>query len=72
MKNAKYTISDVALELGVSRSTVSKAINNLPGVGDELRTKILDFVDKIGYKPNIIPIKVETPTASNIGLSWNI
>ncbi|KZL90157.1 LacI family DNA-binding transcriptional regulator [Clostridium magnum] len=54
MKNEKYTISDVAKMLGVSRSTVSRAISNSPGVGDELRKKVLDFVDKIGYKPNTI------------------
>lgn len=54
MKDNKYTISDVANMLGVSRSTVSKAINNAPGVGPDARKKILDFVDEIGYKPNTL------------------
>lgn len=54
MKDNKYTISDVANKLGVSRSTVSKAINNAPGVGPEVRKKILDFVDEIGYRPNTL------------------
>lgn len=54
MKENKYTISDVANKLGVSRSTVSKAINNAPGVGPEVRKKILDFVDEIGYRPNTL------------------
>lgn len=54
MKDNKYTISDVANMLGVSRSTVSKAINNAPGVGPEVRKKILDFVDEIGYRPNTL------------------
>ncbi len=54
MKSNKYTISDVAKMLGVSRSTVSKAINDAPGVGPEARKKILDFVEEIGYRPNTL------------------
>ncbi len=54
MKGKKYTITDVAQMLGVSRSTVSKAMNNAPGVGPEVRQKIKDFVEEIGYKPNTL------------------
>ena len=51
-KKDKYTISDVAQMLGVSRSTISRAMNNSPGVGEELRKKVLDFVEEIGYQYN--------------------
>jgi DNA-binding LacI/PurR family transcriptional regulator len=54
MKSKKYTISDVAKALGVSRSTISKAMSNSPGVGKELRQRILDYVNEIGYTPNSI------------------
>ena len=54
MKNKKYSISDVANMLGVSKSTVSRAINGTSGVGKELRQKVLDKVEEIGYKPNTI------------------
>lgn len=54
MKNGKYSISEVAEMLGVSKSTVSRAINGNRGVGDELRKKVLDLVEEIGYKPNTI------------------
>lgn len=54
MKSAKYGISDVAEMLGVSKSTVSRAINGKEGVGEELRKRVLDLVDEIGYKPNTI------------------
>lgn len=48
----KKTIADIATELGVSCSTISKAINNKPGVGAELRQTILQKVSEIGYLPN--------------------
>lgn len=54
MKNGKYSISDVAEMLGVSKSTVSRAMNGTSGVGPELRKKVLDFVEEIGYQPNTI------------------
>lgn len=54
MKNEKYSISDVAAMLGVSKSTVSRAINGNPGVGEELRKKVLELVKEIGYTPNTI------------------
>ena len=54
MSKKKYSISDVADMLGVSKSTVSRVINGQKGVGDELRQKILDFVREIGYEPNTI------------------
>lgn len=52
MKERNYTIAEVAKMLDVSPSTVSRAMNNAPGVSDAVRKKILDFIDKIGYIPN--------------------
>lgn len=48
----KYTITDIAKELGVSCSTVSRALNHSPGVGEELREKIIRFSEEVGYIPN--------------------
>ena len=38
--------------LGVSPSTVSRAINGKKGVGEKQRAKILELVKEIGYQPN--------------------
>lgn len=45
------TINDIAKELNVSPSAVSKVLNNRPGIGSELRLKIQDYAEKMGYKP---------------------
>ena len=46
----KVTIQDIADELGVSRNTVSKAINNGAGLADATRERILQKAVEMGYK----------------------
>ena len=46
----KITIQDIAEELGVSRNTVSKAINNGSGIADATRERILRKAVEMGYK----------------------
>lgn len=48
--NKKVTIQDIADALGVSRNTVSKAINNSEGLADATREKILQKATEMGYK----------------------
>lgn len=46
----KVTIQDIADALGVSRNTVSRAINNSDGLADSTREKILQKAIEMGYK----------------------
>ena len=46
----RVTIQDIADELGVSRNTVSKAINNSDGLAEATREKILQKATEMGYK----------------------
>ncbi len=46
----RVTIQDIADELGVSRNTVSKAINNTGVLADATRDKILKKAMEMGYK----------------------
>ena len=46
----KVTIQDIADALGISRNTVSKAINNSDGLADSTREKILQKAIEMGYK----------------------
>ena len=46
----RVTIQDIADALGISRNTVSKAINNSDGLADATREKILQKAVEMGYK----------------------
>ena len=50
--NKKVTIQDIDIAdaLGISRNTVSKAINNSEGLADSTREKILQKAIEMGYK----------------------
>ena len=46
----RTAIQDIADALGISRNTVSKAINNSDGLADATREKILQKAVEMGYK----------------------
>lgn len=43
------TINDIAEKLGISKSTVSKGMNNATDVSEEMRRKILETAVELGY-----------------------
>jgi len=47
------TIVDIAREAGVSIKTVSRVINREEGVGPELRARVQDVIETMGYRPNV-------------------
>ena len=48
------TISDVAEALGVSKTTVSRAISGKGRIGDATRQRVLSYIEECDYKPNVI------------------
>lgn len=44
-------MADIAKRLGVSTVTVSKALNGQKGVSEELRERIKEVADELGYRP---------------------
>ena len=43
------SMQDIADELGISKVTVSKALNGKEGVGEALKKRIEDLAEKSGY-----------------------
>ena len=62
------SIRDVALEAGVSKSTVSATVNDLPCVKPETREKVRRAIEKLGYRPNIAARELITQKKHNIGI----
>jgi len=48
------TIADVAEALGVSKTTVSRAISGKGRIGKETRERVMSYIEKHDYKPNVI------------------
>src|SRR5438552_3190636 len=46
------TLADIARALGVSKMTVSRAINNHPEISPETRAQILETAQRMNYRPN--------------------
>ncbi len=46
------TTRDIAKHLGMSRETVSRALNNRPGIHPETRRKVIEAAKKLNYIPN--------------------
>lgn len=50
--NRNVTIKDLAAELDVSITTISRALNGYSDVGEKTRKKVIDAARRLGYTPN--------------------
>jgi DNA-binding LacI/PurR family transcriptional regulator len=64
----KVTIVDIAHELDVSPSTVSRALNGIGRMNEETRQQILGLAKKWGYHPNPHAQRLKNVKTSTIGL----
>ncbi|MGM0501316.1 MAG: LacI family DNA-binding transcriptional regulator [Bacillota bacterium] len=62
------TMKDIAEIVGVSESTVSRAINNKPGVGEETRTEILKVAQERNFQLNRLAQNLAKQETNVIGL----
>lgn len=67
-KDKKMTINDVAEQLGVSISTVSRAISGKGRIGNETRRKVLEFIEEHDYHPNSSAKSLAQAKTENIAL----
>ena len=62
------TILDVARKAGVSKATVSRALNGKVFVSDEVRARIDKAIAETGYRPNLLARKLATRESNSVGL----
>ncbi|RQW22558.1 LacI family transcriptional regulator [Bacillus sp. C1-1] len=63
-----YTIRDVARLSGVSRSTVSRVLNNHPYVSDEKRKRVEEAIKQLHFTPNQISSHFRLKRTGSIGI----
>jgi LacI family transcriptional regulator len=64
----KITLKDIARELEVSISTVSKALKNSEEISRDTKDKIQAFAKLYNYKPNNIAVSLKNRRTKNIGV----
>ncbi len=65
---AKATLKQIAKELNVSVSTVSKALNDSPEISEQTKIKIKEYAKLKNYKPNVIGLNLKNRKTKTIGV----
>lgn len=68
MKPGQATIKDIAKELNVSTSTVSRALKDYPGISDETKRKVKELAEKLKYRPNAVALSLRKSKSYTIGV----
>jgi DNA-binding LacI/PurR family transcriptional regulator len=68
MSNDSVTIKEIAKLLGISKSTVSRALSDHSDVNTETRKKILEVAQKMNYQPNTIALNLKQRRTNTIGV----
>ncbi|MCH5253953.1 MAG: LacI family DNA-binding transcriptional regulator [Lachnospiraceae bacterium] len=68
MDDKNLTIGDIAKELGVSKTTISRAISGKGRIGSETKEKVLQYIEEHNYRPNVIARGLAKSRTYNIGL----
>lgn len=61
-------LKEFAAHIGLSQTTVSRAISGYPEVRPETRRRVLEAAEKLGYRPNINAQRLATGQAGAIGI----
>lgn len=62
------TLKDIGKEVGVSATTVSRALNNKPDISYQVKQKIKEVAERLGYSPNALARSLKAKKTSSIGV----
>jgi len=71
----KPTLRDIAEKADVSVSTVSRVLNDQPGIGDQTRARVLAVAQEMRFVPNAAAKSLATNRTGNIGFvtyKWSV
>jgi DNA-binding LacI/PurR family transcriptional regulator len=68
MKFEAVTIKDIAKALGISTSTVSRALRDSYEISPETKKLVLECAEKLNYRPNPIALSLKEKRSRSIGV----
>ncbi len=68
MKKSRTTITDIAKELNISPSTVSRALNNHPAISKKTSESVIELAQKLNYHPNLLALNLLKKRTNTIGV----
>ena len=68
MSRENITIKDIARELGISPSTVSRALKDHPDISQATRDAVNELAERWNYRPNPIALSLKSGSSKTIGV----
>lgn len=68
MKKSRTTITEIARELNISPSTVSRALNNHPAISSATKDAVIELAQKLNYQPNLLALNLLRKKTNTIGV----
>src|SRR5678809_240023 len=62
------TIKDIARQLNISISTVSRAMRNAPDVSADTKRTVMALSEELNYQPNLLALSFKRKQTHNIGV----
>ncbi|WP_400076617.1 LacI family DNA-binding transcriptional regulator [Winogradskyella sp. R77965] len=64
----KTTLKEIANALGISISTVSKALKDYPDVSEKTKLRVLELAESVNYSPNVFAQSLRSKESKTIGV----
>lgn len=68
MENGKVSIHDIARELNINSSTVSRALNNNSRVSQKTKDRVIAKANELGYQKNLLASSLRNSKTNTIGV----
>ena len=68
MNEGQATLKDLAEKLGISISTVSRALKDHPDVSSETKKRVIDLAKRLDYEPNLLALNLLRKSSNLIGV----
>ncbi len=68
MRSNQITIKDIARILGISPSTVSRALKDHPDINSDTKKAVNELARKLKYQPNAVALSLKNSRSNTIGI----